>query len=124
MSPFPAAIARARSEFGAGSGFVVAVKPPCTIGKTSELVMFVCLAKTGPRKGVSKSLLITKVLSLVGEFLDETGSVTPKPCSADKKHKRHKTLIKRALCLLSCMSARVRLTVGLEPASWFDSDHG
>src|SRR5262245_17454614 len=80
MSPFPAAIARARSEFGAGSGFVVAVKPPCTIGKTSQLVMFLSLAIRGPRKGVSKSLLITKVRSVGGKFLDESGSVVLKPC--------------------------------------------
>src|SRR6185369_3555284 len=84
MSPFPAAIARARSEFGAGSGFVVAVKPPCTIGKTSVLVMWLCLANAGPRKGVSKSLLITKVRSVGEEFLDDTGFVTPKPCIGHK----------------------------------------
>src|SRR6185369_10293202 len=85
MSPFPAAIARARSEFGAGSGFVVAVKPPCTIGKTSVLVMALSLANAGPRNGVSKSLLITKVLSDVGEFLDESGSATLKPCIGHRK---------------------------------------
>src|ERR1044072_5981769 len=94
MSPFPAAIARARSEFGAGSGFVVAVKPPCTIGKTSWLVMSLSLANAGPRKRVSKYLLITKVRSVGGEFLDYIGSVTPKPCSGHKKHKRRKTLAK------------------------------
>src|ERR1044072_6333684 len=122
MSPFPAAIARARSECGAGSGFVVSVKPPCTIGKTSQLVMSLSLAIRGPRKGVSKSLLITKVRSLLEKFLDESGSVALKPCTATKKHKKHITLVKSALCLLWFVTV-VLLTVGLE-LSYFDSTRG
>src|SRR5262249_37049140 len=39
MSPFPAAIANAKSEFGAGSFFFAAVTPPCRTGKTSQFVM-------------------------------------------------------------------------------------
>src|SRR5215213_4016817 len=122
MSPFPAAMARARSEFGAGSGFVVAVKPPCTIGKTSLLVMPCPQQTRGHDKG-RKTPDFHETAATVCEIFNQTGSATLKPCIATKKHKKHKALVKVCLCLLCSCVSRVRLTVGLR-SSYFDSTRG
>src|ERR1051325_9903148 len=81
MSPLPAAIANARSEFGAGSGLVLAARPPCSIGKTSQFVMPFIQQIEGhagnPKTGVFNEFAADKL-----RIFDESGFGARKPCTA------------------------------------------
>src|SRR6188474_1747275 len=122
MSPFPAAIARARSEFGAGSGFVVAIKPPCTIGKTSVLVMPYAQQTRGHENGRNTPYFQEFAATLCG-ILDESGFATLKACISHKKAQEAQNTCKSAFVPLVLFIVSVRLTVGLR-LSWIDSTRG
>src|ERR1043166_897569 len=100
MSPFPAAMASARSELGAGSVFFAAVKPPCKIGKTSTFVMKTFLSKLKATELVRK---IADIVGFIGNLMNESGSRTRKPCTPDRIwsqlscHYRHNQLQRACL---------------------------